>query len=168
MQIRYIFKDMSRSPKSRMYRKITDGGKLGSIIELIAEDIKSDYGRWWKRKKKKRVRIALSCLGANNEETRQSFLNLGLLWWDFFWKPSTVPADVLSYILKRNFFPMAELKWSLAPSLSQYQREANEIFFPNSLEGEPKHCPRCTWENQVEFFLPLTALKCGNSIRASV
>lgn len=61
---------MSRLLKFRMYRKIIDGGKLGLIIELIVEDIKFDYGRWWKRKKKKRVRIVLSCLGVNNEEIR--------------------------------------------------------------------------------------------------
>ena len=40
-----------------------------------------------------------------------------------------VHTDVLSSILKRNLFPMAELKWSLALSISQYQRKANEFFF---------------------------------------
>lgn len=145
---------MCGSSKSRMYRKITVGDKLRSILELIAEDIKSDYSTSWKKGGKKEKSEDCSGLRASWEWTRRSQANPGIMGCLLGFFSLT---DALSVILKRNLFSMAELKWSLTPW---------RFFFPNSLEGEPKHWLRCTWKNQVQLFLPLISLKYGKSIES--
>lgn len=73
MQVRYIYKSMSRLSKSRMYRKTTVGDKLRSIIGLLAEEIKSDYGTSRKKKKKKKKeRKECSGLRAGWERTKRN------------------------------------------------------------------------------------------------
>lgn len=82
----------------------------------IIEDIKSDHDPLWKRGKK-RVRVALTSEPDGGEQK-----NPGKIPWIMGCSDGIFsPADALSWILRRNLLIMAELKWSLAPSISQYQ-----------------------------------------------
>lgn len=63
---------MSRSSKSRMYKKTTVGDKLRSIIGLLAEEIKSDYGTSCKKKKRKKRKKECSGLRAGWERTKRN------------------------------------------------------------------------------------------------
>lgn len=66
MQVIYIYKGMSGSPKSRMDRKIRVGNKLRSIIELIVEYRKKEG----KKKKRERIVLASELVGIKQRDTR--------------------------------------------------------------------------------------------------
>lgn len=67
MEVRYVYKGMSGSLKSRMCINTTVRDKLRSIIGLLVEEIKSDYGASCKKKKEDRKREDCSGVRASWE-----------------------------------------------------------------------------------------------------
>lgn len=149
---------MSGLSKSRMYRKITVGDKLRSTLKLITENIKSDYSISWKRGKKK----SEDCFGfrAGWEWIQKNLANFLELW--------VVPVGFFSEGLQ--LYPQMNIKkesishgklvvFSVTLYFTMSKEGKWDFFFPDSLEGEPKHWLRCTWKNQVTSATYITEIR---------